>query len=146
MSTKTKVVFCKSRKCETDQLDFIQIQKDLNNRKLEFIEVVDLCLNLEEINKLQNNIVLACCSSATFKNKIDENNRNVVFAMLRESCIWRYQDKEIMHNEALLEIKLALNRLRFKNRSVAPPLKSFNKKMDTYIKKIHEIGPNPFKV
>lgn len=145
MSTKTMVAFCKSKKCETDQLDICRIQKDLNNKKLEFIEVVNLCTNLEEINKFQDNIVLACCSSDIINNKIDENGKTVVFAMIRE-LFWKYQDREVIHNEALLEIRLALNRLRFKKRRVGFPLKSFNKQLDTYIKNIHDIGPNPFKI
>lgn len=140
-----KIVYCKSQKCGTDQIDLFRLKSDFCKVNIELIEVEDFCINHKFLSKVKDDIVFAGCSADIIKNWIIHKNMKIEFADIRELCFWKFQDREIIYKEVILEIKLALNRLKFKKKVVEFPLKSLNEQLDSYIKRISEIGANPFK-
>ncbi|MDK2823881.1 MAG: hypothetical protein PWQ67_1561 [Clostridia bacterium] len=142
----TRLVFCKSELCGTNKLELKRIKLDFKKANLEFLEMDDLCGNIQEVNKLKGDLVFVGCSGKVIKGKIDESNKRIVFANIREECLWLYNDEETIYREVLLEIRIALHRLKFKKTTERVPLNCFRNKVGKYIEIISEIGPNPFKV
>lgn len=140
-----KIVCCKNQGCQTDQLDLTRLKHDMKRKNLEFIQIPDLCINLEKINSIFDDLVICGCDEKIFNSRLDGNGKKIVFAPIREECLWLYRDGEICYKHVLLQIKLALNCLKFKRRNDKILLNSFSEKIDEYVKVVSEIGPNPFK-
>ncbi|KJS84382.1 MAG: hypothetical protein JM58_11090 [Peptococcaceae bacterium BICA1-8] len=141
-----KIICCKNQRCKTDQLDLTRLKSDLKRPNLELVQILDLCINLKKINLIYDDLVICGCDEKVIKSRLEVNRKKIVFAPIREECLWLYQDREACYKQVILQIKLALNRLKFIRKNDKEPLKSFNEKISHYIEIIDAIGPNPFKV
>jgi len=142
----TKVVFCKNNLCGTDKLDIERLQEQINKTKIDYFEIENLCGNFNVVNQLKSDLIIVGCSGKVIKPKIKEKDKRIVFADVREQCLWVYNDPELLHREILLQIKLAFHRLRFQKKCDYPELNCFNEKVTEYVNLINELGPNPFKM
>jgi len=141
-----KIICCKNQICRTDQLDLTRLKSDLKKANQEFIQILDLCLNVEKVNLIYGDLVICGCDEKVIKSRLEENGKKIVFAPIREECLWVYEEGEACYRQVLLQIKLALNRLKFKRKNDKLPLISFNEKINKYLEIVDGIGPNPFKV
>ncbi|MFZ5942709.1 MAG: hypothetical protein ACOYVD_01240 [Bacillota bacterium] len=139
-----KIVFCKSELCGTNKIDLDRL-KDLKKSGFQVIEFNDLCGKLTEVNSLTEDLIIVGCNGKVIKGKVDENNKKIVFADIREQCIWQLSDEETLYKEILLQVRLALHRLKFKKRILGIKLQAFDTKMTNYLNEIQNLGPNPFK-
>jgi len=140
-----KIICCKSEVCGTAQVDLVKLKQELKRPSLEFLEIPNLCSSLKEVNTFAGDLILLGCQDKVIMGRLNEKEQRIVFAPIREECTWIYQNEEKLYKEILLQIKLALHRLKFKKQTKCLPLNAFNEKIGQYIQTINGLGPNPFK-
>ena len=96
-----KIIFCKNQRCRTDQLDLTRFRCDLKKANQEFIELPDLCINVEKVNLIYGDLVICGCDEKVFKSRLEKSGKKIVFAPIREESLWLYQDREAGYRQEI---------------------------------------------